>query len=547
MVNTPDTKTCNGTSSAADGELLPLSPYYALHYTFGMLLGVDDFDTEQAYHRAKMRLHNAWLHGEGVVWGLGVLLDTKSGETRVQAGLATDLAGRELHLDGDACLNVGEWYAVHKADVNNTSGDPNAPKFDAHIVIRFKTCLARPIPALAPTCQGAGAGDTAYSRVLETIEILMRPGKSPTEFDLQLMSWGDGSGVPSSGNSLVIVGIDNKGLLHIRIFDAGSKEITDTDETKLPAAQAGAISTLKQRLQGLLPPHVLTRAEKAQVIREATSIVDQPSPARTPPYHRLRLLFGLDAPILGDNNTPIPGDQAVLDALTNILALGPADRPAGYVSAFHRFAALDVIDLAPAKSADGSRTLLFPDRDDTYIVLADLDGVTLAKSNGGWTLTGGTVDTSVRPSHVATTAIQDLLCGVLADASGGAPGADAGGPRFDPATVSFPDDKTVTLKTTSALAPKSVTTDAFAISAFDPAAGWQVLTVTGATLDATNQAVTLKVKENLGKRLIRAIARGSGPAPLLGSNLVPLAGSLTDPPATAQNGRDFVFMGKKNT
>jgi serine/threonine protein kinase/formylglycine-generating enzyme required for sulfatase activity len=93
--------------------------------------------------------------------------------------------------------------------------------------------------------------------------------------DLQLMSWGDGSGVPTSGKNLVIVGTDNTGQLHVRIFDALGKLITDTDETQLPQTQADAISTLKQHLPGLLPPHVLTAAENAQVIAEATSIVGQ--------------------------------------------------------------------------------------------------------------------------------------------------------------------------------------------------------------------------------------------------------------------------------
>jgi hypothetical protein len=96
-----------------------------------------------------------------------------------------------------------------------------------------------------------------------------------TGSDLRLMSWGAGSGVPTSGNEVVIVGIDNNGLLHIRIFDAGGNRITDTDETKLPGTQAGAISTLKQLLAGLLPPHVLTSAEKAQVLSEVTSITGQ--------------------------------------------------------------------------------------------------------------------------------------------------------------------------------------------------------------------------------------------------------------------------------
>src|SRR4051812_28952428 len=88
------------------------------------------------------------------------------------------------------------------------------------------------------------------------------------------MSWGDGSGVPTSGKNLVVVGTDNNGSLHIRIFDATGNRTKDTDETQLPA-QAAAIATLKQRLPGLSPPHVLTGMEKEQVIAEATSIVDQ--------------------------------------------------------------------------------------------------------------------------------------------------------------------------------------------------------------------------------------------------------------------------------
>ena len=96
----------------------------------------------------------------------------------------------------------------------------------------------------------------------------------PGEFDLRLMSWGDGSGVPTSDKNLVIVGTDNNSLLHIRIFDANGERVTDTDETKLPSTQEGAISTLKQQLPGL-QSHELSGDEKTNVITEVTSIVRQ--------------------------------------------------------------------------------------------------------------------------------------------------------------------------------------------------------------------------------------------------------------------------------
>jgi photosystem II stability/assembly factor-like uncharacterized protein len=117
---------------------------------------------------------------------------------------------------------------------------------------------------------------TAYA-VRNRFNIAANPANIQPGSDLRLMSWGDGSGVPTSGTNLVIVGIDNNGLLHIRIFDADGSLVTDTDETKLSSTQAGAIATLKQQLPGLLPPHVLTSVEKAQVLSEVTSIVGQPA------------------------------------------------------------------------------------------------------------------------------------------------------------------------------------------------------------------------------------------------------------------------------
>jgi len=92
--------------------------------------------------------------------------------------------------------------------------------------------------------------------------------------DLRLMAWGDGSAVPSSGVSLIIIGAETNGVLHFRSFGPAGKRVTDTDETKSPA-QASAISALKKQLQPLWPPHALTLTEKAKVIAEVTSIVGQ--------------------------------------------------------------------------------------------------------------------------------------------------------------------------------------------------------------------------------------------------------------------------------
>jgi hypothetical protein len=429
-------------ASAEDGgELLPLSPFNSLSYHFGMLLGVEDFETEQAYHRAKMRLHNAWLHREGVVWGFGVGLDVGKGEIRVERGLALDAAGHELHLEGDACVNLGQWFAAHQQDPDfHSTVVDGVVRFDAYVCLRFKACLTRQVPAMLEPCNDMSGGGTAFSRVFETVEILLRPGQAP-----------------------------------------------------------------KKKL----------------------------------PYHRLRVLFELEE-AEARNGTVTEGDQKVLDARAEIQALPAAERPAAMMRAFHRFAALDEIDLRPAKSPSGERLLLFPGDDDEVVILADLKAVTLEKLNDKWMLKGGEVDTSVRPSHVATTTIQDLLCGPLMVAPKSE--EENTGPRVNRASVILLTEKAIIFTVDKSLLAASVKPAAFSVTWLDTDKGWQRANIADASYGGDEtRTVKLELKSAVSGR-VRLIVHGTGPHPLLGSDLVPFAGVAGGPPGTRHNGHDFVHM-----
>jgi hypothetical protein len=396
MSNTPDMTTCPDLTTGRDD-----TPFYALNYQFGMLLGVDDFSTEQQYHSGKMRLHNSWLHRSGVVRGYDVLVEPAHGEIRVTAGLALDAAGNELELDGDACVNVAEWYAKHKSDPDFVETSPGV--FDAHVVIRFKACLTRQIPALIEPCDGATSG-MAYSRVFESVEILLLPGKSG-------------------------------------------------------------------------PPDPL-------------------------PYHRLRVLFGLEDAVL-------PADQAVVDAKA------AARTPADYLAAFRKFAALDEIDLT---ASDG---LVYPAPTGTAVLLADITGITLAGNPVA--LTAGTPDVTVRHTLLATAAIQELLCGpVLQTAPGG-------GPHVLPATVTV-STTDIDFELDKDLDPLTAGKDGFSVTILGTA-GWETPDYTP-TLTTGPPKVSLHLTTALATgTLVRLIAYGSGPKPLLGSDSSPLG-----------DGTDFVFQ-----
>jgi hypothetical protein len=63
----------------------------------GTLFTADDLQTEQDYFRGKLRLHNRFMHGWGIVTGLGVSVDQGT-TVVVSPGLALDCAGNELLL-----------------------------------------------------------------------------------------------------------------------------------------------------------------------------------------------------------------------------------------------------------------------------------------------------------------------------------------------------------------------------------------------------------------------------------------------------------------
>lgn len=173
---------CASGPEALEVPLTHADPFTALRYHFGMLLGVADLEAQQAYHRGKTRLHNAWLHGAGVVWGLRVEADRAKQEVRVKPGLALGYAGHELYLDRNACVDVGAWLARHEKAAEAAGAlvedPPGNYTLTAHVAAYLRACLTREVPALAEPCEGSNT-DTAFSRVAETVRLELRPGEPP--------------------------------------------------------------------------------------------------------------------------------------------------------------------------------------------------------------------------------------------------------------------------------------------------------------------------------------------------------------------------------
>ena len=137
-----------------DPEPLSDNPFVASNFFDGKLLDSRDFDLEQGYHRGRGRLHHTGLHGSGVVWGLRVSACPGGGTLTVGPGLAVDSAGRMIHLDTEAEVDLAPWC-----------GDV------VHVTIVHSHRFTEPV--------AAAECDPQFDRIVEGAALGVVPGRAP--------------------------------------------------------------------------------------------------------------------------------------------------------------------------------------------------------------------------------------------------------------------------------------------------------------------------------------------------------------------------------
>jgi hypothetical protein len=139
-------------TNAAPAQIRP-DPAKHVNYTYGMILGVDDFTQEFAYLAAKDSEVVSELAGYGRVRGLSVQFDhTAAGapQLAVTPGLAYLPSGQPVLVDRAQCAELNAWLAANRADVQAGlgGGAPHSGPLELVVDLSYAVCEtdSRPIP-----------------------------------------------------------------------------------------------------------------------------------------------------------------------------------------------------------------------------------------------------------------------------------------------------------------------------------------------------------------------------------------------------------------
>ena len=180
-----------------DDSLLQQEGPDRVNYATGVLLGAEDFQAEQDYHRGRLARALAYAIGCGTLAGLEVDHEpaqpaagddpARSERLLVAPGLAIDRLGRLLEVAASRCLRLAEWYEAQSPQLLRQawhdagalwSGSPSGVAAD--LFIRFFVCERGKTPAFASDAFDSFDSVTAHRlRDGFELELVLRQEASP--------------------------------------------------------------------------------------------------------------------------------------------------------------------------------------------------------------------------------------------------------------------------------------------------------------------------------------------------------------------------------
>jgi len=127
-------------------------PLKRMNYTFGMVLGVDEFRQEQAYLVAKYASQYRYAHGYGTLSGLRVTIDTSPNlQVRITKGVAVNPRGQEIHVCQEMCARINDWLVNNRTALQDLLGSPPL-SLSLSVVLCYRACPTDSVPVPGNPC-----------------------------------------------------------------------------------------------------------------------------------------------------------------------------------------------------------------------------------------------------------------------------------------------------------------------------------------------------------------------------------------------------------
>jgi hypothetical protein len=149
-----------------------MTPNERPRYYARQLVTPEDMTLEQDYFRAKMRRHNRFLHGWGVVCGASVVAANQAWKVIVKSGYVLGPFGDEIYIDSDQCVDVRTPCTPPASSGGDCEEAQPAPPANAtqYIAVQY---VERQTRLLRVPLGGCGCNDNAceYSRYCDSYQI----------------------------------------------------------------------------------------------------------------------------------------------------------------------------------------------------------------------------------------------------------------------------------------------------------------------------------------------------------------------------------------
>ncbi len=165
-----------------------------VNYSFGLVLGVDEFRQEQYHVLAKFQRHNRQLHGFGTVWGLKVNVPAAATpadlEVQVEPGFAVSPGGHEICVPARMCAKLNAWLGRNAAALSQLFGPPPFP-LSLCVLLCYREAETDTVPIPGEPCRSDDEV-LAPSRITDSFELKLAvdgaPGSPPAGVTDSLIS-----------------------------------------------------------------------------------------------------------------------------------------------------------------------------------------------------------------------------------------------------------------------------------------------------------------------------------------------------------------------